>query len=87
MLEVYCTQDNVAEPGVPFDHFMRLVGSPPARNTTFDGAIRPIDPTRATRVIVASFGAFLIFPNSAVKLRDGRSSLSSRTARAHDLIS
>ena len=87
MLEVYCTQENDAQPGVSIDHFMPLVGSPPARDTTFDGEIRPIDPARATRITVASFGAFLIVPNVAAKLRDGRSALFSRAARAHDPIS
>jgi hypothetical protein len=87
ILELDCTQENDAQPGVSIDHFMPLVGSPPARNTTFDGEIRPIDPARATRITVASFGAFLIVPNVAAKLRDGRSALCSRTARAHDPIS
>ena len=74
ILDVDCTQENDAQPGVSIDHFMPLIGSPPARNTTFDGEIRPIDPARATRISVASFGAFLNVPNVAAKLRDGRSS-------------
>jgi hypothetical protein len=87
VLEVSCTQKKGVLSGVSFDHFMRLVGSPPARETAFDGAIRVIDPTPTTGVNVASFGAFLVVPNSAVELRYGRSSLCSRTAQAHDLIS
>jgi hypothetical protein len=87
MLEVNCTQENVTQPGVTFDHFVRLIGSPPAEWTAFDGEIRPIDSTRATRIIVASFGAFLIVPDVANTLRDSQASLRSRTARAHDPIS
>jgi hypothetical protein len=87
VLEVDCTQENDAQPGASIDHFMPLVRSPPARNTTFDGEIRPIDPALATRITVASFGAFLIVRNVAAKLRDGLSALCSRTARAHDPVS
>jgi hypothetical protein len=88
MLEVNCTQENVTQPGVSFDHFVRLIGSPPAGGTAFDDAFRRIDPTRATRIItVASFGAFLIVPNVAGEPREYPCPLSSRTARAHNPIS
>jgi hypothetical protein len=87
MLEVNCTQENVTQPGVSFDHFVRLIGSPPAGGTALDGAFLRIDPTRATRITVASFGAFLIVPDVANTLRDSQASLCLRTARAHDPIS
>ena len=87
MLEVNCTQENVTQPGVSFDHIVRLIGSPPAGGTALDGAFRRIDPTRTTGVTVASSGAFLIVPDVANTLRDSQASLRSRTARAHDLIS
>jgi hypothetical protein len=76
ILEIYCTQESDAQPGVSLDHFMPPLGPPPVRNTTFNGAFRPTDPTRTTVVIVASFGAFLIVPNVGVKAREDRYSLS-----------
>jgi hypothetical protein len=42
---------------VPFDDFMRLVGSLPARRTALDGELRRTVPTRTTRTTVPSFDA------------------------------